>query len=419
MTPGGRFLLRVATLAAMIGLGWWGWKAIRPRPVLDLARFEALTESRRFESAEVMLTDYLRQAPNDPEANYLLAQLLLERPAPAGDALERDAQRALSLLKRVRTSDPAREAQAKMYEGKALKRLDRWAACESAMNEALRLDPTVPEAAWILLDLFYLEGRPADSATLAMKMFRIEPDPHDRAQYLLELVRQDAQPPDAASIVEQLAPVVRAEPDAVEPAVALALGHIRNSNADEGLEMLKTLQLRHRDDPRAWDGLMTGHDLAGQPEAIAALLGILPASLADDPRFETHRGKVAQWKNDWPAAAEAYRRALKVNPFDPGLLFRLSRALRLTDHVEEADRLAAQHEEYVAALKDVLALYNEANAATTLGVEPHPDLCSRLSDLRRRMLRPEEAAAWLEASGGLPPLPASKAAAVDRDGHGD
>lgn len=411
MTPGGRFLTTLVTLAAVAGLGWWGWTAIRPRPLLDQARFEALTASRRFESAEVLLTDYLKRVPDDPDANYLLGQLLLERPAPAGDALERDAERALTHLKKASTPDPARQALVRMYQGKAAKRLDRWAACEAAMNEALRLDPTVPEAAWLLLDLYYLEGRSGDAARLALKMFRVEPDPHDRAQYLLELVRQDAQPPDGASIVEQLEPVVRAEPEAIEPAIALGLGHIRNSHADEGLELLKRLQLRFRTEPRAWEALMAGHDLAGQPEAVAALLDVLPGAMGDDRRFERHRGRVAQWKNDWPAAVKAYRRALAVDPHDAGLLFRLSRALRLTDQPEEAGRLAAQYEQYVAAQKQVLSLYNEANAVPTLGVEPHPDLCHRLADLRRRMLRPEEAAAWLEAADGLPAQPA---ASVDR-----
>src|SRR5262245_54742773 len=169
MTPGGRFLTTLAVLAAGAGLGWWGWMAIRPRPVLDRHRFEALTASRRFESAEVMLNDYLRRVPDDPEARSLLAQLLLERPAPAGEALERDAQHALDLLRKAITDDPARRALVRMYEGKALKRLDRWGACEAAMREALTIDPTVPEAGWILLDLYYLESRPQDAAELGLR----------------------------------------------------------------------------------------------------------------------------------------------------------------------------------------------------------------------------------------------------------
>jgi tetratricopeptide (TPR) repeat protein len=411
MTPAGRFLTTLATLAALAGLGWWGWTAIRPRPVLDRGRFEALTASRRFESAEVMLSDYLRRVPGDPEASYLLAQLLLERPVSTDDDLERDARRALDLLRRADTRDPARLALARMYEGKALKRLDHWGECEAAMLDALRIDPTVPEAGWILLELYYVEGRPRDAADLALRMFRIEPDPHDRAQYLLELVRQDAQPPDAASIVDQLEPVYRAEPEALSAAVALGLAHIRNSHADQGLELLKSLHLRHRNDPRAWDGLMAGHDLAGQPEAVSALLAVLPENLAEDERFARHRGRVAQWKNDWPLAVKEFRKAIVFEPYDPSLLFRLSRGLRLTGQTEEADELAAQHEAYVAAMKDVLPLYNEANAVPTLGVEPHPDLCHRLADLRRRMMRPAEAAAWEETAEGLP---ASPPASVDR-----
>ena len=79
MSPAGRFLTTLVVLAALLGLGWWGWTVIRPRPVLDRARFDALTAAGRFESAEVVLTDHLRRVPNDPEASYLLAQLLLDQ----------------------------------------------------------------------------------------------------------------------------------------------------------------------------------------------------------------------------------------------------------------------------------------------------------------------------------------------------
>ena len=38
--------------------------------------------------------------------------------------------------------------------------------------------------------------------------------------------------------------------------------------------------------------------------------------------------------------------------------------------------------------------YSEANAVSTLGTEPHPELCRRLADLRERMGWPAEALAW-------------------------
>ena len=47
-----------------------------------------------------------------------------------------------------------------------------------------------------------------------------------------------------------------------------------------------------------------------------------------------------------------------------------------------------------AAREQALPLYKEANAATTLGTEPHPDLYHRLADLRERMGKPDEALAW-------------------------
>ncbi len=41
-----------------------------------------------------------------------------------------------------------------------------------------------------------------------------------------------------------------------------------------------------------------------------------------------------------------------------------------------------------------MPLYKEANAVPTLGTAPHTDLYHRLADLRERMGRADEAAAW-------------------------
>jgi tetratricopeptide (TPR) repeat protein len=410
--PARNAALAAVALAALLA---GGWSLVRPRPVLDRDRFDALVAGRRFASAEGLLRAHLARAPRDPEAGYLLAELLLERPASAGGVDEPGAREALALLARVRPDSPRRAALARMYEGKAHYRLARWTACEAAMLDARRLDPAVPEAGWVLLDLYYLQGRTREAARLGLELHRVEPDPRDRALLLLELVRQDAQPPDAASIVAQAEPVVAAEPDATRPPLTLGAALIRNSKIADGLETLRAAVAAHPGAPEAWDSLLTGLDDAGQPEAVGTTLAGLPAALRDDARFARHLARAAQDRADWPEAVRQYRRARAFDPADPMLVYRLARALRFARQPAEADALARAHEAYKAALPDLKALYEEADATPTLGVAPHPDLVARMADLRDRMLRPEEARAWRTLPGGTDA--ATAPATATEEGH--
>ena len=53
------------------------------------------------------------------------------------------------------------------------------------------------------------------------------------------------------------------------------------------------------------------------PKALAKL----PPALAGDPRFERYRAAIAQERQDWSTAADAYLRAWRADPSDhPGPL---------------------------------------------------------------------------------------------------
>ena len=56
--------------------------------------------------------------------------------------------------------------------------------------------------------------------------------------------------------------------------------------------------------------------------------------------------------------------------------------------------LEREHRAYQAGLKEVRALYEEANADKTLGVAPPIPLCQNIAALRERMGLKEEALAW-------------------------
>jgi tetratricopeptide (TPR) repeat protein len=357
------------------------------RPVASLDGLAPLIVARRLDEVETRIRDYLRLYPESLQGNMLMAQVALDRE-------DQKADLALAHLARIKTADRTVLATVRLNEGKAYSALGRNDRAESAWKDALRLDPQVPEAGWDLLGLYYVQGRREAVYRLAMTLFTVEPDPRDRAQLLLELLRQDAQPIGADSIIKTLEPLVRAHPEDYHTAIALGLALIRNSRFDEGLSILRVPVEQHGGDADTWDGLLRGLDEARRTDEVAEALAKVPAGLSGDPRFDRYRAAIAQDRQDWTKAADAYLRAWRVDPSDFQVLFRLSRALRVAGRPEEASAFDLKVQAAQAAREEVLKLYEEADAEKTLGVAPHPELYRRLANLRERMGRPDEALAW-------------------------
>jgi tetratricopeptide (TPR) repeat protein len=392
-----RVAFPIAAAAAAAGLAWSTWAYFRPRPTL--AEVITLAKSRRFDEAQALALAYLGDHPDSHEAHVLMAQLALDRPeAPPPPGQRPDPKPALAAVGHLERIVPGNDrvlaALVELYRGKAEYRLGRMDDAEASWNKALRLNPTVPEAGWCLLELDYLQGRPDDARRLALRLHAVEPDPRDRVQFLLELLRQDAQPLAPGFVVQWFEPVVRQNPADHHAGIALGLALVRVGRVDEGLALLRRAVRGRPGDPDAWDAWLAGLDEAGQIEAMARALTRLPAPLASLPRFAGHKARVAQEQSDWKAAAREYRRAARDAPHDRRLEYRLCRALRNAGEADEADRLERRHRRHVAARTEVRSLYEQANADKSLGVTPHPDLYQRLADLRERMALPEEALAW-------------------------
>lgn len=383
--------VRAASLAllitAMVGSGMALVLIDRSRGVEGLDGLVPLLKARRLGEVEERLRAYLRRHPDSIQAHILMAQVALDRE-------DQKPELALSHLARIATADRGTLAIVRLNEGKAYSTLGRNDRAESAWQEALRLEPRVPEAGWDLLGLYYVQGRRQDSHRLAMSLYPVEPDPRDCAQLLLELIRQDAQPIGADSIIKTFEQQVRDHPEDFHTAIAVGLALIRNSRPDEGLPILRAGVESHGGDADAWDALLRGLDEARRPDELSGTLAKVPAGLAADPRFDRHRGAIAQERRDWPAAADAYLRAWRSDPSDFQVLYRLSRALQAAGRADEARGFDQKVRAAQEARDQVLPLYEEADAVKTLGTAPHVELCHRLADLRERMGRLDEALAW-------------------------
>jgi tetratricopeptide (TPR) repeat protein len=403
-SPGGsareRIIRRVLTgLMVALGVGGLGWGAgqwLRSRASLEEAI--GLADAGRLDEAEAKLRARLAADPDDGAAALLLAQVALKRldsPATqAGRPAEEWAQLALDHLRRVHPSNPTMAVLLEVCRGRALHRLLRFEEAEAAWLEALKLDPTAPEAGWHLLNLYYFQGRQDAARRLALRLHKVEPDPQDRVRLLVELLRPDARPPAPDSIAILLEPVVRQHPEDLHSALALGLARTRASQLDEGIAQLRRVVQIHPDRVEAWDGLLTGLDESGQVDLLEDELGCLSAALAESPRLLKHRARVAQGSSRWKEAADLYRRAHAAEPSNRAVEYRLSQALRHVGETIEADRIQQRLNRRDVAIQEIRPLFDQATATPDLGLRPHPELYQRIADVRERMQLPEEARAW-------------------------
>ena len=402
-----RYALRVTGAVVVLGAVAWGaWYVLSPRPSLEPVA--ALFAAKQFDEAAARLTEYLRVYPSDESAHYLGAQLALDRPEPG----EADARRALVHLDKIRSRTRDQAALVMMNRGKARLLLDDLDGAEAAWTTALELDPTVPEAGWYLLDLYYFQWRGSEAIRLALRLHAIEPDARDRVRFLTELVRQDLQRLKPRYVVQWFEPKVRHNPTDMHASLALGRALVLDARIDEGLALLRRVVDAHPDAPEAWDALLSGLDEGGaEAEAWDEAFARLPKALASDPRFARHRGRVAQDRLDWPAAAAEYRRALELEPDDKTLVYRLGRVLRNTGAADEAGRIEKALQEVQNALPELAAAYREVAANSAFGAVPDIRMYRRLAALRERMSRRAEALAWHRlVLRSLPDDPASRAA---------
>ena len=396
----------IVPLAAAIGLvgfvAWW----LRSRPSLDgVAR---RIDSGQYRAAEGQLREYLGTFPGDELARLMLARIVVDRAEP-------DPLLALKLVDGLRPADPHRAGLARAIEGDAYFWDRRYDQAEPAWLEALRIEPTIAEVGWKLLNVYAMQGRDDDSTRLALRLFATETDPRDRVQLLLQLLRQVAHPIEAGSIVHALEPVVKANPGDLHSSRALGTALIRSGRVAEGLTLLRRVVDAHRDDPDAWPAYLDGLIEVGDLDELDRALERVPRSLAVCPRFDAPRGWLASQRLDLDNAAKAYRRALNARPSDPSLAYRLKVALRQGRKLEELAELSPRLDA-IARFPDVARdLFDRISSLPDLGLKTCPEVFREAAAALRLVERLEEADAWARiADDPSQRLPSSSSGRVRR-----
>jgi tetratricopeptide (TPR) repeat protein len=385
------------------------WRALAPSPNINEIR--ALARAGHFLKAQSLLARYLQVYPQNDRAHLLMAQLATE---PSNSIPEL----ALNQLHAVRTVSPKQSALVKFLEGKARYQQGRYDLAELCWTEALRLDPMVPEAGWVLVDLLDKEGRTEEAHRLGMQLHEVEPDPRDRARILLEMSRIDIETPDPLSQVELFEPLAKQHPECLAICLRLGLALIRVNRTEDGVQLLQAALQQHTDVPGVWDAWLSGLYDASDADELVAEFARLPKALAADPRFAKHEGMIAQLTGNWPRAVWAYRRAFTFEPFNWGVCYRFRFVLKQAGETAEFERIDRIYADYQVAYKQMRGsyyerfrpdeasgfpghdfsqergAYYETLSVKTLGLVPYPELYQRLADLREKMGRFDEARAW-------------------------
>jgi Flp pilus assembly protein TadD len=385
-----RRLVRLLVLGVLLTAGagilakpFRAW--IRTPPQLSLAVMAM--ESHQFDLAEMQLNEILTLHPADAEAHMLMAQLMMERPEPRPAV-------ALEHLKRVHPSNPKSQAHLRVFEGKALFELRLLAQAESVWTEALRLDPQVPEAGWLLLQIFNLQGRDHEARTLALKLFVTEPDPRDRVRLLMELTRENVERLAAAGLIPLFEPAVANDPEDWRSRLALGQALVREGRIGDGIQLLRDVLAQRNNDLDTWDSFLTGISDSGDVDMLTTEWSRVPKSMATHPRLAQHRGRIALERRDYPAAVKAYQVAMSFAPTDTKVMHRLGLALRSAGKSDEAQRVELQERAITTALKGLKDLYRQATAIKTLGVLPEEELYQKFATSLERLGKNDEALAW-------------------------
>jgi tetratricopeptide (TPR) repeat protein len=317
----------------------------------------------------------------------MLAKVLVDRPEP-------DSQLALRLVDGIHPSDPHRAALARAIEGDAHFWERRYDQAEPAWLEALRLEPTIAEVGWKLLNIYAIQGRDEDSSKLALRLFATEPDPYDRVQLLLQLLRHDAHAIEAGSVVHELEPVVQSNPEDLHSSVALGKAMIRCGRGEEGLGLLRRAVRSHADDLDAWLGYLDGLIGTGELDEMAGALDRIPRPLADSARFDAARGWLATQRRDLDGATRAYRRALEARPSDAALAYRFKNVLRQGERSSEFAELSPRLDVIARFPETARSLYDRMSELPDLGLNSHPEIFREASEALAPVGRKEEADAW-------------------------
>lgn len=386
---GRRAIARIAALTVLMAMmlapgGWLGWDAYRSETLWREARGAADVEAwDRVESALARRAWY---RPADPDAIELRVTAALRRG---------DRQTAIDALKAVPDSSPL-AVKAHLMRGRILKEAYRPAEAIDAFRAVLRLDPTQAEAHRELIIIFGIERRAGEQEAQLWEL-------HDRAGATIEALRILAQsiviiPPgaldksaDEGSVLRRCLETTPDDPSLPAPLASF----LRNrGRVAEARAVLEPWLRSGRGGPD-----IRLEDLAclldqGEIESARPWLERPSDPIRMQARYWRLRADWLRLQDRSQEALECDREAVRRDPRDPELRYRLARAFQTAGQVREADQALAVHRR-LQLLSEVAAGISET--------APDPDRLLRAARLCRELDRDREARGWYQALTRIAP----------------
>jgi tetratricopeptide (TPR) repeat protein len=389
-------LLFVAALAAFNARWYW----LDARPIVAPRTIASWLRAGRHDEAESALRARLRRAPHDGEARLNLARVLGARQDLAG---------CVAALRQVPDWWPDK-AEALYREGTVCLMLDRARDAEAAWLAVVKEDPLHPvrpdvfhDASFELMKLYATEDRWEDAYPVMWRAYDEATTPRDRETLLTWRLRSELERVAPLEALPRLQRFVAAVPDDAEALRALARAEQALGRADDADRDFAALRKLRPDDPRVWRDYLTLLHERGDQDGFTNLLARAPKALENEPEIAKFQGMAREKSGDHAGAADAYRRAIELNPNILEYHHRLALAAARLDRDEEvaAHRKRAQElrtarsglpkvfAEYFDALNGrnldrgpdrATTLKNLAAACKTLGMTRASEGWSRLGD---------------------------------------
>jgi len=395
----GRALGAASWAAFALLLAWNGWCLWADWSPPDPAAIDARIARGQHAEAEPELRRLLRSSPEDGEARMKLARLL---------AIRGDRPACGRELHQVPAWSP-RKAEALFLEGQVYKQLDRARDAEPAWKALLADDPLHPVpkryshgAARDLIGLYVVERRLPEIREVILRVYDTA-DTSERPGVLLQRIRAELElvaHPEAAAKLRQY---VAADPDDWEARRALGFEeHALGDEAAADRDLQACLEARPAD-VAAWRDWLKILAERGDTAAIKAAVERLPAEADGDAHLWLARGNVRQLDGDLAGAAEAFRQAVKLDPYLPEAHYKLGQAEQVLGDADAARLHRDRSRQLYRVLTDLRPAYEgvlDASQKATPDRPAYEAAVRRLSDVCRDLGWAKESAAWLRVLAG-------------------
>lgn len=372
----------VACAAVLTIAGGYYW-FVYPSKLLNRAN-DSVQESRWL-SASQDLERYVWFRPGDSKARMLLAKSLLSL-GPHRSEL------AVHHLRQIDEHDPL-AAEARVREAEALvMALHRAAEAETALRQALKLDPDSISARQGLCRIYWWEGRKTPEFEQWLEEIYQLGNSRQRLSALGQAfwLRYAEYPKNLAYPMMQN--FLQGDPQDYGAALGLARTLLDAGRRDEGLRILEDCLTRRPDDfvPRA---LLTENALdAGDWARAGELIEAWPESAQVTQYWELRGRYLEQGERNFAEAIPCFQRAIEKRPDHWSTRYRLSQCLSALGRSEESAREREFGDRTAHALLDtrVQRLLDEVLP----NIESRPHGCDEIAELYDDVGFPKEAQKW-------------------------